>query len=326
MATISVIIPVWNRAGTIARAIDSVLAQELPAAHWSNHIIVVDDGSTDDLSSVLRRYDSHVTVIRHERNIGAAAARNTGIAAARGEYVAFLDSDDIWLPEKLIRQIDFMRAHQFAASCTSFRLVRPDRTESTPRNYSTRELGLADFAWGCFVSPGSTLICRRDVHDTVGPYDVALRRLEDWDWLLRYAREQRLGFLNEPLARIEVSPNPDPVETLAALEQMEQKHLPSLLAEERRRFRAGVELVRAAVLYRQGKLLAAALAIVKSLLIVPVSNVALTTVLHNRLARSQSCADTPSGKFGQIAHALTSHMRVPLRARGSYGSIPSSDR
>lgn len=281
------IIPVWNRAGTIARAIDSVLAQKLPAADWSIHILVVDDGSSDDLSSVLRRYDSHVMVIRHERNAGAAAARNTGIAAARGEYVAFLDSDDMWLPEKLIRQINFMRAHQLAASCTSFRLVRSDRTESTPGNYATGALGLEDFAWGCFVSPGSTLICRQDVLDMIGPYDIAFRRLEDWDWLLRFAREHQLGFLNEPLARIEVSPNPDPDDTLAALDQMEQKHLKSLSAEQQRCFRAGAEVVRAAALQRQGKLLAAALAIGRSLWLVPASNVALTTVLHNRLARQK---------------------------------------
>ena len=288
MTTISVIIPVWNRAGTIARAIDSVLAQKLPAADWSIHVVVVDDGSTDDLSSVLRRYDSQVTVIRHERNGGAAAARNTGIAAARGEYIAFLDSDDTWLPEKLVRQIDFMRAHQLVASCTSFRLVRPNRSETTPRNYATGALGLADFAWGCFVSPGSTLICRQDVHDAVGRYDVALRRLEDWDWLLRFAREHRLGFLDEPLARIEVSPNPDPGDTLAALDQIEQKHLKSLSAEVQRCFRAGAELVRAAALQRQGKLLAAALAIGRSLWLVPSSNVALTTVLQNRWARQRT--------------------------------------
>jgi glycosyltransferase involved in cell wall biosynthesis len=288
IATISVIMPVWNRAATIARAIDSVLAQRLPAADWSIDVIVVDDGSTDDLSSALRRYDSRVTVIRHKRNKGAAAARNTGIAAARGEYVAFLDSDDIWLPEKLVRQIDFMRAHRLVASCTSFRLVRPDRTESTPRNYATGTLGLADLAWGCFVSPGSTLICRRDVLDAVGPYDIALRRLEDWDWLLRFARDQRLGFLNESLARIDVSPNPDPGDTLAALDQIEHKHLKTLSAKDQRCFRAGTELVRAAALQRQGKLLAAALAIGRSLWLVPASNVALTTVLHNRLARQRA--------------------------------------
>lgn len=294
MTMVSVIIPVWNRAATIARAVDSALAQKVPEGEWSINVIVVDDGSTDDLAGALSRYDSRVTVIRHEHNLGAAAARNTGIAAARGEYVAFLDSDDIWLPHKLVRQLEFMHTHQFAASCTSFRLVQPDRAEATPRNYSTGELGLADFVWGCFVSPGSTLICRHDVYGQIGAYDTSLRRLEDWDWLLRYARTHRLGFLNESLARIEVSPHPDPDDTLAALAQMELKHLVSLSAQEQRCFRAAVELVRAAALRRQGKMLAAALAIARSVWIVPASNVALATVVQNRLARERASVDAVS--------------------------------
>jgi glycosyltransferase involved in cell wall biosynthesis len=285
MTTISVIIPVWNRAETIGRAIDSVLEQRLPAVDWSVRIIVVDDGSIDDLPGALRRYGSRITLLRHERNAGAAAARNTGIAAAHGEYVAFLDSDDIWLPEKTVSQLDFMRTHQFAASCTSFHVVRPDRTEITPRNYPTGALGFADFLWGCFVSPGSTLICRRDVYGEIGAYDVALRRLEDWDWLLRYAARHHLGFLDHPLARIEISPSGKAEHSLVALEQMEVKHLASLSAKDQRRFRAAVEIMRAAALRHKGKSLAAALAIAKSLWIVPRSNVALANVVHNTLAK-----------------------------------------
>ena len=284
MTTVSVIIPVWNRAETIAPAIDSVLAQELPAPNWSVRVIVVDDGSTDDLAGALRRYDSQVALIRHQRNAGAAAARNTGIAAACGQYVAFLDSDDTWLPEKLVRQLDFMRTHQLPASCTSFHIVRPNRTAITSRSYPTGRLGLEDLVWGCFVSPGSTLICRRDIYSQIGNYDASLRRLEDWDWLLRYAGTHLLGFLNEPLARIKPSPNPNPGDVLAALEQMELKHLASLPARERRRFRAAAEVVRAAAHRWHGNPLAAAAAIGRSLRIAPMSNVALTTVLHNMLA------------------------------------------
>jgi glycosyltransferase involved in cell wall biosynthesis len=284
MPAIDVIIPVWNRAHAVRRAIDSVLSQRLPPDS-TLAVTVVDDGSTDNLADALRDYGARVACIRRARNGGAAAARNTGIGASRGDYVAFLDSDDAWLPDKLVRQMDFMRTHQYAASCTSFRLVRQDRTEITAPNYVTRDLGLSDFAWGCFVSPGSTLICRREIYGQIGDYDVALQRLEDWDWLLRYARVHKLGFLGEPLARIEASHNPDPVKALAALDHMEQKHLTSLPAKERRQFRAAVELVRAAAHGRKGRLLAATHALVKSLWIAPAPNVALTTVLHNRFAR-----------------------------------------
>lgn len=284
MTTVSVIIPVWNRAGRIAPAIESVLGQQLPGPDWSVRVLVVDDGSTDDLAGALRRYEPRITLIRHERNLGAAAARNTGIAAACGQYVAFLDSDDTWLPEKLVRQLDFMRTHQFAASCTSFHIMRPNGREITKRTYPTGKIGLEDLVWGCFVSPGSTLICRRDVYGKIGAYDISLLRLEDWDWLLRYAGTHGLGYLNQPLARIQPSPNPNPQAVLAALEQMELKHLASLPASECRRFRAAAEVVRAAAHRRGGNPLAAAVAIGRSLRIVPMSNVALRTVLHNMLA------------------------------------------
>jgi glycosyltransferase involved in cell wall biosynthesis len=223
--------------------------------------------------------------VRHPRNLGAAAARNTGVAAAQGDYVAFLDSDDVWLPNKLVGQIDFMRKHGYAASCGAFMLVRPNRAEIMAPRYPTGALELGDLVWGCFVSPGSTLICRREVCRQIGDFDCALGRLEDWDWLLRYARLHKLGFLREPLARVEASPYPDPIAALAAIERIEQKHLAGMPRKELRQFKAALALVRASAHLRNGSLVAAALALVRSVLIAPVANVALTSVVHNRLAR-----------------------------------------
>ncbi len=160
MTSVSVIVPVWNRAHSVPAAIDSVLAQQLPAG-WSVQVIVVDDGSTDDLVGALRPYGSGVTCIRRERNGGAAAARNTGLGAARGDYVAFLDSDDVWLPGKLTSQIDAMRKNNWPASCTAYYLSRPGRPEIVSPLYQTGAIGLADMVWGCFVSPGSTLMFER---------------------------------------------------------------------------------------------------------------------------------------------------------------------
>jgi len=95
---ISVIIPSYNRANTIGRAIQSALSQ----SYQDFEIIVIDDGSTDHTEEVIRSFqDSRIRYIRHNRNRGGSAARNTGIHAARGEYIAFLDSDDEWLPQKL---------------------------------------------------------------------------------------------------------------------------------------------------------------------------------------------------------------------------------
>src|SRR6266700_5477841 len=133
MPAVSVIIPVFNRAHVIERAVASVFAQEVPA-DWSIRAVVVDDGSSDDLDGTLRRFGAGVTCIRHDRNKGAAAARNTGVAAADGDFVALLDSDDAWLPRKLAVQIDFMRTHGHPASCTAYLLKRPNAPEfASPR-------------------------------------------------------------------------------------------------------------------------------------------------------------------------------------------------
>ena len=105
------------------------MAQDVPTESWSINVVVVDDGSSDDLDGALRRFGAGVTCIRHDRNKGAAAARNSGVAAAEGEFIAFLDSDDTWLPGKLAAQIGFMKAHGHPASCTAYLLKRANAPE-----------------------------------------------------------------------------------------------------------------------------------------------------------------------------------------------------
>jgi glycosyltransferase involved in cell wall biosynthesis len=180
MTTITVIIPVWNRAQTVGRAIDSAISQCVPA-DWSVRILVVDDGSHDGLAEAIRAYGHRVQCVVHAANRGAAAARNTGIAAADGDYVAFLDSDDIWLPGKLATQIAFMRSGHYAASCTAYALARPTRHEIISPRHATGALGVSELVWGCFVSPGATLVCARTVFDEIGPLETSLQRFEDWD-------------------------------------------------------------------------------------------------------------------------------------------------
>ena len=109
---VSVMIPVHNRRDPIARAVDSVLAQTFR----DFELIVVDDGSDDGTGEVLAAYGDRLTVIRQER-AGVSAARNRGVAASRGPLLAFLDSDDWWLPEKLAAQVEFFRTRPDAALC-----------------------------------------------------------------------------------------------------------------------------------------------------------------------------------------------------------------
>ena len=100
---ISVVIPAYNAAAWIRRAVNSVLSQTRPA----DEIIVVDDGSTDGTGDIVRMYDGRVRLLQ-QANAGAAAARNTGILAATGDWIAFLDADDEWLPQKLQRQTEYL--------------------------------------------------------------------------------------------------------------------------------------------------------------------------------------------------------------------------
>lgn len=279
MTSISVVIPAFNRAGTIARAIDSVLRQEWRGG--SIELIVVDDGSTDDTLSVLQNYGDRLCIVRHEQNRGAAAARNTGVAAATGDYVAFLDSDDEWMSEKLTGQIAAMRANAWNASCTAYFLTRSGVPDIVSPRGNTVSLGLSDLLWGCFVSPGSTLVFERGLFAEVGPLDTSLGRLEDWDWLLRFARSRPLGFLSTPLARIHASRHTNTTPVLAAIETLRAKHSGDLGKRDRNHFAAALDFERAAALYRAGKTGAALPAVVKSLSRSLFYHPPLRAVLHN---------------------------------------------
>jgi glycosyltransferase involved in cell wall biosynthesis len=283
--SISAIVPVWNRAHVIGAAIDSVLTQEIPA-NWSLEIILVDDGSTDDLGGALRVYGNRISCIRHKQNAGAAAARNTGIAAATGDYLAFLDSDDVWTSKKLLTQIAFMEANGYSASCTACYLVRPSgRTVIWPQ-YETGVLGLAEFVWGCFLSPGTTMVCQPSVFKDVGVFDSTLARHEDWDWLLRFSSGHQLAYLAEPLAWREPSPHANKDEVLRALEQIRATHLSTLQPRDQRHFEAALALESAAAHFRQGHRLPALGGLLKSLWRAPLDHATLLAVVSSRFVRN----------------------------------------
>ena len=199
MPTVSVIIPVFNRQDVLPRAVGSVLSQTFA----DYELILVDDGSTqpfaDSVAAALER--PNVRVVRHEANRGAAAARNTGVRAAEGRYVAFLDSDDTWHAEKLERQLAFMRATPDArACCTGFALV----SDAGPfdRRLPPAVSNLDEILWGCRVSPGSTLMVERAFYQAVGPMDETLQRLEDWDWMILAAKHAPFYGLGEVLVDV----------------------------------------------------------------------------------------------------------------------------
>jgi glycosyltransferase involved in cell wall biosynthesis len=199
MCEVSVVIPAFNRESTLHRAVSSVLVQTFQ----DFEIVVVDDASTDGTDRVANGFDdARVRILSHECNRGAAAARNTGIKAARGLYIAFLDSDDEWLPDKLSTQLARLQAASpdTAVSCTGVVIHLLDHGIKREQPLESSDDWLRRLALGCDMSPGSTLLARKEVFDEVGPLDETLSRFEDWDWLLRYAQVGRVCTIRETLA------------------------------------------------------------------------------------------------------------------------------
>ncbi len=206
---VSVVIPTYNRSRLLVRAIDSVLAQTVPAAE----ILVVDDGSTDDTADVVADYGARVRYLR-QPNAGVAAARNHGVRAASHELIAFLDSDDIWLPRKLERQLPWC-ADPSVRVCFTNRTwaTRPDRDRFAQLGLDASRDSLIEDPARIVTLPGgspllaSCCIYRRADLRRVGGYDERLRVFEDLRLDLRLALEGgKFAAVAEVLTVIDDSP------------------------------------------------------------------------------------------------------------------------
>jgi glycosyltransferase involved in cell wall biosynthesis len=192
---VSVIIPTYNRWPMVREAIDSVFAQ----TYRDFELIVVDDGSTDESPMELARLTAPVRVIAQSRR-GVAAARNAGARAAQGRYLAFLDSDDLWLPQKLAMQTAFMSARSDIAICQTEEIwmrngkrVNPKARHRKPDgDIFYRSLDL------CLVSPSAVMVSRTLFHK-IGGFDEALPVCEDYDLWLRIAADHSVPLLPQPL-------------------------------------------------------------------------------------------------------------------------------
>jgi len=201
---VSVIVPFYNATKTIQRAIDSIAGQTF--RDWE--LLIIDDGSSSPLPSTLGTPDPvQFRILRHEENKGAAAARNTGIRESVGRWIAFLDADDVWHPTKLEYQLSAMEhsAVEALASVTGFDLYRNEKTQPESFSSSVTNAGIDSFASGCNLSPGSTLMVKRYIFEKVGYYDEGLRRLEDWDWLIKLSGRYEIISIPETLTDVHVS-------------------------------------------------------------------------------------------------------------------------
>ncbi|TXH03199.1 MAG: glycosyltransferase family 2 protein [Nevskiaceae bacterium] len=196
---VSVILPTYNRGYVIRRAVDSVLAQTYP----NFELIVVDDGSKDDTLQILSEYtDPRLKVVVPGKNGGAAVARNRGLAVARGDYIAFQDSDDEWLLDKLEKQVAELERHPQAAVCVAGIICVPYDNRGvgywSPRALDRDDDFLALFRYGFVFSTPAWMI-RRSALEKVGYFDESMSTWEDWELSIRLDAFGGFVALDEPL-------------------------------------------------------------------------------------------------------------------------------
>jgi glycosyltransferase involved in cell wall biosynthesis len=200
MPTVSIVIPTLNRAHLVTRAIKSVLNQ----TYQFFEIIVVDDGSEDETEKVVQRCgNKKIKYIKHQKTMGPGAARNTGIDVSNGDYIAFLDSDDEWLPTKLEKQINLFKKATFNIGLIYCGVAHIDQINGNVkeklipkyRGYVFEKNLSANFV----VSGSSTVIVQRKALEKVGKFDESLPSCEDWDLWIRIANYYEFDYVPEIL-------------------------------------------------------------------------------------------------------------------------------
>lgn len=198
---VSVVIPTYNRADLVREAIQSVLDQ----TYQNFEIIVVDDGSTDGTEQVLAPYKDKIIYI-YQENQGGAAARNTGINRAKGKYIAFLDSDDLWFPQKLEKQVEILDKNQDISVVYS-NIIKIDENNKIigrgskgnrfPSGYIFHEVLLRKTACAFL----QTMLVRKKCFEQIGYLDEELKKSHDRDMIIRLAKSYKMHGIKEPLTK-----------------------------------------------------------------------------------------------------------------------------
>lgn len=192
---VSVIIPAYNRGWILKEAVDSVLSQEF----YDFELIVVDDGSEDNTSDILASYGNRIKIIR-QKNKGVSSARNKGITSSSGNYIAFLDSDDLWLPGKLSTQLAFFENNPGALICQTEEIWLKNGKRINPEK---RHKKISGFCFEkslelCMVSPSAVMV-KRSLLDIIGLFDETLPACEDYDMWLRINCRHPIYLIDTPL-------------------------------------------------------------------------------------------------------------------------------
>ena len=191
---VSAIIPTYNRQHFLREAIESVLQQDY--SHYE--LIIVDDGSTDATRDLIAAYP--VAQYLHQKNQGVSAARNRGIAHARGSLITFLDSDDLWLPHKLSAEVHLLEErHDVPVVYSDEIWIRSGRRVNPKKKHQKYSGMIFEHCLPlCIISPSSVMI-RREILEAVGVFDESLPVCEDYDLWLRISAYYPIGFIEKPL-------------------------------------------------------------------------------------------------------------------------------
>jgi glycosyltransferase involved in cell wall biosynthesis len=200
---VSIIIPTFNRASLLPAAIESVLGQ----SYTNIEVIIVDDGSTDNTPAVLAQFGQRIKVVS-QKNKGASAARNHGIRISTGEIIAFLDSDDLWLPTKLIRQVALLEQADSAIPCClcNIQLAYSDGRVGSSFDLSLIKPAIEEGLWinvlevlaTRFILFNQSVAIRREALVQLGGFDETYKYMEDHDLALRLALLGSWAFIHEP--------------------------------------------------------------------------------------------------------------------------------
>lgn len=198
---VSIVLPTYNRAHTIHKSVESLLTQ----TYQDIEIIVVDDGSTDNTQQIindLQEQDPRIRYLKQPHQKGANTARNRGVREAKGEYIAFQDSDDHWLPHKLAAQMDAIQITGVKAAFTAFWKIQGQKKIQIPKKNRGIKPGTHSFhkelLKGNFIAL-PTFVVEKGLVQQAGEFDEKLPRLQDWEMFLRLSRLTDFIYINQPM-------------------------------------------------------------------------------------------------------------------------------